>query len=68
MIEIRLSNGDSAEAETPEEAVYAAQTLIREAATTYYAKPTASFYVDGRLVRHEVRFADLGSMAQAVAA
>lgn len=67
MIVVRLSNGDEAEAETPGDAVFAAQTMIREAATTYYARATASFYVGGKLVRHEVRYADLFGMAKAAA-
>jgi hypothetical protein len=65
VIEVVISNGDSAEAETPEEAVYAAQVLIREAQErgTYYSRPTASFFVDGRLVRERVSLADLGLLA-----
>lgn len=65
MIEIQISSGDSAEAEDPEAAILAAQTLIREAQAngTYYSRPTASFFVAGRLVRERVSLADLGFLA-----
>jgi hypothetical protein len=62
MILVRLSNGDTAEADTPEEAVYAAETILREAQEhgTYYTRPTASFYgPDGLLVRERVTLADI---------
>lgn len=59
MIEIRLTNGDWAEAEDPEAAVVAARCLLREASDTYYSRPEASFYVDGKLVRAGVRLQDL---------
>jgi len=52
VIEIILNTGDSAEADDPESAVLAARTLMQEAAE-YGASAliTASFYVDGKLVR-----------------
>lgn len=53
MIEVILSNGDRAEAESPAGAVVAAITLMDDAAARWQhqARETASFYVDGRLVR-----------------
>lgn len=61
MIEVLLSNGDSAEAETPEDAVYAARVMVRDVAAAGLTTTglTASFYVDGRLVRERVRSAEL---------
>jgi hypothetical protein len=62
MILVLLSNGDSAEADTPEEAVFAASYILREASEngTYYSRPTAAFYgADGVLVRERVTLADL---------
>lgn len=55
MIEVIVHpTGDRAEAETPEAAVYAAITLIDEARAAQYVpvKFTASFWVDGQVVRH----------------
>lgn len=46
--------GDRAEAETPEAALTAAIQLCEDARQHGAGKPTASFYRDGRLVRHEV--------------
>jgi hypothetical protein len=60
MIEVILSNGDSAEAETPEAAVFAAETLYREATTNYYDRPTISFFVDGKCVAADLRRQELG--------
>lgn len=51
---------DRAWAETPEEAVTAARTLLTEASE--HGKgfvPRASFSVDGTLVRRDLTFADL---------
>ena len=64
MITVVLTNGDTAEAETPEAAVYAAGVIIREATAlsgSYYTeKVTASFYgPDGKLIRAGVRSIDL---------
>jgi hypothetical protein len=65
MIEIRLSNGDTAEAENPESAVVAARTLMNDATDNGAASRflTADFYVDGQLIRERVRRADLSSLA-----
>lgn len=67
MIEVTISNGDSAEADDPEAAIYAAQVLIREASSVlaYGSRLTASFHVDGRLVRNGVSLADLSLMSLA---
>jgi hypothetical protein len=46
--------GDLAYAETPEDALGAAETLIREAKEYGASEPTASFYVGGTLVRSDV--------------
>lgn len=61
-IEVILTNGDRAEATTPEGALVAALTLMDDAsARSAYAMRglTASFLVDGRLVREGVRRATL---------
>lgn len=58
MIEVVLTNGDRAEAATAEGAVVAARTLMQDAAdrSAYGGHGlTASFHVDGRLVREGVR-------------
>lgn len=58
MIDIVLSNGDSAEAETPEAAVLAARTLmddVWEANPRQGNNPTAAFYVNGVLIRTNVK-------------
>ena len=66
MIEVVLTNGDSAEVESPEEAVFAAQTLMREAAPALVGTPESlqlrvSFFVDGQLVRGDLRRSELGA-------
>lgn len=56
MIEVVVQEtGDSAEAATPEDAVYAAMTLCREAHAVMHRRPAfhVSFFVDGMLVRTE---------------
>ncbi len=63
-ISVVLTNGDSAEAATPEDALYAAGVLMREATAlsgSYYtARVTASFYgPDGKLIRAGVTSSDL---------
>lgn len=67
MIEVRLTNGDSAEAETPDEAVYAAETMIGEAllgGARYSFAPTATFVVEGRVVRERVTREQLRVLAR----
>lgn len=55
MIEVRITpTGDWAEADDPEAAVVAARTLLREAAASGCGRPTASFYVAGKLVRGDL--------------
>jgi hypothetical protein len=55
MIEIRIHpTGDSAEADTPAEARVAARQLMREA-RDQGCRPTATFIVDGVLVREGVK-------------
>lgn len=69
MIDILLSNGDAAEAETPETAVYAALVLIEEAsAATYHSliTPTASFYVDGKCVASDLNEVYLRSQSRSL--
>jgi hypothetical protein len=62
MIEVTIiPTGDTAEAETPEDAVYAASVLLREARENGCSRPTAAFYVDGRLVRSDVSRVDLST-------
>jgi hypothetical protein len=56
LIEVRIEpTGDSAEAESPEDACFAARTLLREAREQGCGRPTAAFIVDGVLVREGVR-------------
>lgn len=58
LIEVLLSNGDRAEAESCEGAMLAARTMMGDAseASAYGGMGlTAAFYVDGRLVREGVR-------------
>lgn len=55
MIEVRLSNGDTAEAETPEAARYAAAILWDEAQQNRNGHgwyPGVTFFVDGQRVAH----------------
>lgn len=54
-----IPTGDTAEAETPEDALCAAATLLREARENGCGSPTAAFYVCGRLVRDGVSRIDL---------
>ncbi len=53
MIEVTLSNGDWAEADTPEAAMLAARTLWEDATDgTYFGRAadlTATFKVDGKI-------------------
>lgn len=70
MIEVVLSNGDSAEAETPAEAIFAARHLMQEAVDHGSATLrllTASFYTGSRFVREGVRYSELTTIEQAVA-
>lgn len=63
-IEVILSNGDRATALSPEAAIVAAKTLIRDADETRpwgIRRETASFYVDGFLVRDGVRYGSIGA-------
>lgn len=57
MIEVLLSTGDRAEADDPESAVVAARTMMDDARDRDVPSRllSASFYVDGRLVRGDVR-------------
>lgn len=62
MIEVLLSNGDRAECETPEEAVFAARTLMDdawEANPVQGNHPTVTFLVDGRAVRSNLTRAEV---------
>lgn len=54
---------DCAEAESPAAAVVAAKTLLRDAREAGHYRVTASFYVDGRLVRSDVSAAALSHWA-----
>jgi hypothetical protein len=64
VIEVLLSTGDRAEAEDPESAQVAARTMMDDAESAGAASRflTASFYVDGKLVRDKVRRSELGSI------
>jgi len=68
MIDILLSNGDKPEADTPEEAVYAARTMMQEAsaAGTALRLLTATFHVGTRYVRSGVRYSELTTIEKAV--
>jgi hypothetical protein len=60
MIEVIVQpTGDNAEAETPEEAYLAARTLMQKAREHGAGEPTATFLVDGRCVRANVKRAEL---------
>lgn len=66
MIEVVLTNGDSAEADSPEAALVAARTILGEAlenVSTIGPKITAAFYTDGFLVRQGVHLYELRSEA-----
>ncbi len=61
MIEVHVQpTNDWAEAEDPEAAKTAARTLLQEARDQGCGRPTASFIVDGQLVRSGVTRAELG--------
>lgn len=45
---------DTAECDTPSDALAAAHTLLAEARDAGYGKPCASFYVDGKLIRARI--------------
>ena len=56
MIEVRVTpSGDSATADTPEDALYAARVLLREAREHGAGDPRATFLVDGVAVRTNVK-------------
>lgn len=50
---------DSAECDTPEEAVVAARTLLIEARDSGHGSPRASFHVNGKLVRAGINLSEL---------
>lgn len=61
MIEVLvIPTGDSAEADTPEDALFAAQTLLCEARDEHHCRSArAAFYVGGTLIRSDVSLTDL---------
>lgn len=61
MIEVHVQpTGDWAEAEDPEAAKTCARELLKDAREQGCGHPTASFIVDGKLVRSGVTRAELG--------